>query len=116
MTNITDTTAAGERQEDLEETGAANPAAAQTQSDPEEPVAVTPTPTRHLTLTDYLNEQVPAKLRAATYATIVAAVMNGELKGIVHDTQKGQMTVTLSNGKEVTRPYAHVLLKNTVDL
>ena len=114
MTSSTDSTPPDIEQAEPEETVTATPEPKR--AEPEETKAVTAAPRKTLLLTEYLNEQVPVKLRAATYGTIAQAVARGELHGIVHGTQKGPMTVTLSNGKEVTRPYAHVLLRNTPDL
>jgi hypothetical protein len=85
----------------------------------EAPNARTPHPpttqSKVVLLIEYLTP-LPAKLRLATYNTVVAAVKRRELPGIVHLLDKGEMVVVNGDGKEVTRQYAHVMLKNTTEL
>lgn len=78
------------------------------------PKAAVP-PKKLILLSDYLAE-IPAKLRLATYNTIVTAVKRREVPGIVHPSDKGEMEVVDGNNKTVTRPYPHVVLKNTAEL
>lgn len=67
-------------------------------------------------LTEYLTSDHLPKMRLAMYNTVVAVVKRGELPGLIHRSDKGDLEVVSSDGKLVVRQYAHVLLKNTPEL
>lgn len=73
-------------------------------------------PKKIVLLLEFLSTQVPPKLRIATYNTIVSAVKDGVMTGLIHPSEKGRMTVVNRDNEEKERLFRHVLLKNSENL